>query len=696
MFSWTPYALVRIVLVYVTGIILGLYFPESIPIWFILYGFIGLTVVFGVLTFVKWKGRLKYVNIGWMALLAVLFAGYGNVYYKTDYHRADHFIHDTDTIQFYEARVTKQAQEKENSWKIEAEVQKIFFEDRSAQARTGNVLLYFPKRDFEMPFRYGDVLLIKGNPQLLTPPANPGEFDYKKFLTYKKIYHQHFVRKDEARFITNKPSSKIVQYSITAREWADGILREHLSGKQVQATASALVLGVTDGLDNDLIGAYAATGALHVLSVSGLHVGIIYWLLLLILKPLTKNRTGQWVLALISVLLLWGYAFITGVSPSVLRAVAMFSFVALARPVGHRTNIYNTLAASAFCLLIYEPYLIMSVGFQLSYLAVIGIVYLQPKLMPLWHPKTRLWENIWQVTCVSIAAQAATVALGLLYFHQFPVYFLFSNLFVIPVSFVVLVAGIALVVTGFIPFVATIIGFVLQWTIWFLNYGVFKLEALPYSLIDNVYITTFQCWLLMGAIVCAVFLAEWRRLSFGMVAVILLIVFSTFQWIHYARDIQQKQFIVYNVSGHSAWEVIENGQVYFFTDSVLQNDRDKIRFHIRPNRLYSGVGDIFNGSEQAFTTKLSGCRLVVWNGMRILQLEEKNCMFPSGLTVDYVLVSKQAVYSVKSLSGLKFDKLILDSSNSFYFANRLLADAQREGVPIHAVGRDGAFVVKYK
>lgn len=694
MFSWTPYALVRVAFVFAAGIVFALYFPSVVPIQAINIVFAVASIAFIILAYLKWLGKLKRINVGFLAIVAVLLAGYCNVYYSTDLNRQDHFSHDGDTISHYEILVTKQAQEKENSWKVESEVQAVRYANHNWTVRSGKVLLYFSKRDFQKPFQYGDVLLIAGSPQALREPANPGEFDYKKFLTYKKIYHQHFIREGKAIKIDYQPSSKIVAYSIAAREWADRALRNVVHGKQEQATASALVLGVTDGLDNDLIGAYAATGALHVLSVSGLHVGIIYWLILLIFKPLNKTTSGKWTLAIFSVVVLWGYAFITGVSPSVLRAVAMFSFVALARPWNQRTNIYNTLAAAAFCLLLYEPYFIVSVGFQLSFLAVIGIVYLQPKLARLWEPKTWLWDNIWQITCVSIAAQAATVALGLLYFHQFPVYFLFSNLFVIPVSFVVLVLGIVVVLVSFISLVAAGIGFVLEWSIWFLNWGVLKMEALPFSLIDNVYITTFQCWLLMGAIVSIVFLFELRRFSFFIATSVFLLIFVTFQWIHFENHIHQKKLTVYSVAGHSAWDLTENGQVYFFADSALQHDRDKLRFHIRPNRLRSGVGEIYDGKSQHFTAALKGCRLVVWNDLRILQIEDKNIRLPDNLAVDYVVLSKNALYSTKALAGVKFSKLILDSSNSFYFADRLLNDAQANGIVAHSVLHHGAFIAK--
>ncbi len=694
MFSWTPYALVRVVLIFAGGIVFGLYFPVLLPIQAATILFSCLAIGFTCVAYLKWKGKLKYLNIGFAGITSLFLAGYINVFYSTDNYRTDHFIHAPDSITHYKVLISGQSQEKQNSWKAEAEVKAVLTNENVWKKCSGKVLLYFSRKDFDQPVHYGDVLLVAGSPQLLKEPSNPGEFDYRKFLTYRKIYHQQFLRKGDAIKIGYEPSSMIVAYSIMAREWADDALKRNVQGSQEQATASALVLGVTDGLDNDLIGAYAATGSLHVLSVSGLHVGIIYWLILLIFRPLNKTTQGKWFLAIFGIVVLWGYAFVTGVSPSVLRAVTMFSFVALARPWGQKTNIYNTLAASAFCLLLYEPYMIMSVGFQLSYISVVGIVYLQPKLSRLWEPKTWLWDNTWQITCVSIAAQAATVALGLLYFHQFPVYFLFSNLFVIPISFVVLILGIVVVFVSAITPVAIALGFLLQWAIWFLNYGVFKMEALPASLIDNVYITTFQCWLLMGSILCIIFLFELRKTRYLTVASAFILLFSVFQWLHFQDNIRQKKFVVYNITGHSAVDVMQNGQVYFFTDSLLMNDRDKVRFHIRPNRLRSGVGEVFDGKDQNFSSRLNGCRLIVWNGTRILQLENRKFVIPDKLLVDYVLIGKNAIYDLEKLHSLKFKKLILDSSNSFYFAEQILRAARAAGIDVYSVQHHGAFIAK--
>ncbi len=693
MFSWTPYPFVRIVLFFSLGILLGIYLPDSVPIVStrILFGTLGL--LYMIVLYLRSNEKLKFINPGAIGLAIVLLAGYIQVYHSTDYRNHNHFIHDTDTIQHYKAVVIRQAQEKKNSWKIEAEVAAVQ-SNGLWKERTGKVLLYFSKKAFDTPYQYGDVLLINGSPQALTEPANPGEFDYKRFLTFRKIYHQHFLRDGHVLQIDHQPPNLAMDYSIRARVWADDALKRNIAGEREQATASALVLGVTDGLDNELLGAYAATGSLHVLSVSGLHVGIIYWLILLVLKPLNKTTSGKWILALISIVILWGYAFVTGLSPSVLRAVTMFSFVAVAQPWSKRTNIYNTLAASACCLLLFEPYLIMSVGFQLSYLAVIGIVYLQPIFSRWWNPRYWLWEKIWQITCVSIAAQIATFALGLLYFHQFPVYFLFSNLFVIPASFLVLVLGIVLVAVSAVNPLAGLVGFLLEWIIKILNYGVFKMEALPFSLIDNVYVTTFQCWLLIGAIVLAISLIQFRKFYSAILVSVCLILFSAIQWSHFNKEIDTRKLAVYKVAGHSAWDIIDRGQAYFFTDSTLAKDWERIRFHIRPNRLQSGVRNIFNGNQNDFVRDFQGCRLIVWNEITILQINEKEFSFPATANLNYIVLGNNAIKNIADISSVKCDKLILDSSNSFYFADKILKEAQHTPLNVHSVLHQGAFIAK--
>lgn len=687
MLRWIPYAVVRIVIFFIGGIVSGIYLPDFIPQQYLLtlfaLGILGYIACFIGQTFYK-----KHLfNPGFLGLMVVLIAGYLRVLDCTDAREPENLIHQREPVLYYEVTITSQARSKENTWKAEGYIATA---QTSAgwKTCTGNLILYFPKSDFRKPFQYGDILLVKGMPQPVPPPGNPGEFDYKKFLTYRKIYHQQFVRQQDVKYIRSNPSSFIVYHAIRARIWADTTLARFVEGKREQAIASALVLGVTDGLDNELLNAYAATGSMHVLAVSGLHISIIYMLIIGLLRPLNNTPSGRWWLAALSVVILWGYAFVTGLSPSVLRAVTMFTFMAVARAWNRHTNIYNTLAASAFCLLIYEPYLIMSVAFQLSYLAVFGIVYLQPGIYNLWEPTSRLWDEVWKVTCVSIAAQLATFSLGLLYFHQFPNYFLISNLLVIPISFGVLILGLVVLAVSFIGPLASFCGWLLLWAIKALNAVVFMVESFPYSLIDHIYINTLQCWLLMIAIACGVLLFQFRKFYYLPAAGGIILVFVLIQWLHYCNVTRHPKLAVYRVPHHTALDLIDAGRAYFIADSVLQQKTSAVRFHIQPNRLNNGV-DRVESVTQSLSAAYSNW---TWHGRSVLLIRDPRAIPVTTMKADYVIIANNAVKNLSVLSHINASEIILDSSNSYYFAERLRAQALAAGIPVYSVLHQGAFI----
>lgn len=705
MIRWLPYTFIRIVLCFACGIVAGIYQPEIIP------QFIGIALLITfvaayLISFILFRRLNRSLfNLGFIGLPAVVLAGYVHTSLQTESAQPDHLCSLTEPVQYYKAVITQNPEEKQRSWKAEASVSEVF--TGTWQHKNGKVILYFSKADIktrrgtavvngpwtvdssQAPFHYGDVFLIKGQPQPVAPPGNPGEFSYRQFLAFRNIYHQHYLKPAEVQWLKNDPPHRVMHYAIRARLWADETLKQFVQGSREQAIASALVLGVTDGLDNELLNAYAATGAMHVLAVSGLHITIIYMILLWLLKPVLKLRYGNWMLAAISLIVLWGYAFITGLTPSVLRAVTMFSFIAVARPAGQRTNIYNTLAASAFCLLLYDPFLIMSVGFQLSYLAVLGIVYLQPGLYGLWEPQSRFWDEVWKITCVSVAAQIATFALGLLYFHQFPNYFLLSNLLVIPGSFVVLILGIVVLAVSFIQMLASALGLLLTWSIKLLNLVVFTMETFPFSLTDNIYISPVQCWLLIAVIGTLILLVKYKRFYYCLAAFAFTALFAACQWLHYVEDINVQKITVYNIRGHSAIDLIDRGQAYFLTDSILQRDAGKLRFHVQPNRLFSGVGKVVNREQQPFVRKVKGGEVICWKGKVIVHLMQQDFVLSEKLPADWIVVSNNAV---KDISGLPTRaEIILDSSNSYFYTERILAQAKKHNIDVYAVTHRGAF-----
>lgn len=688
MFRWAPYVFVRITLFFLAGILWGIYFPDSLNEGLAQALLVFLAIAYCAFWCLQRKG-LYFFPCGGIGLLFLLLVGYTLVLLRTDSRSQQHFLHEKQALVAYKTVINSFSQEKDKSWKVEALIPEI----RTAHGwkrSDGKIILYFSKKDFEKAPSYGDVFLIQGSPMLLSEPANPGEFDYKRFLSYRKIYHQDFLREGQVFYLAHQPSSWFMHRALQARSWSMKQLHPTVEGKQEQAIASALVLGITDGLDNELLQAYSATGAMHVLAVSGLHVGIIYALLLLFLKPIAKRKGGKWTIAIVSLVVLWIYAFVTGLSPSVLRAVTMFSFVALSRPINRNTNIYNTLSLSAFCLLLYEPYLIMSVGFQLSYAAVLGIVYLQRFLYQWWVAPTWLLDKIWQITTVSIAAQLATVSLGLLYFHQFPVYFIFSNLLVIPASFAVLVLGlVALLVSAVAPLAAGV-GQLLTWSIQFMNTSVRTVEELPFSLLDNLYITTLQAWLLMLLVASFVLLFQYKRFQFLVLAFVFMGWLSIDQWIHYVQVVNKKELFIYRVPGHQAIDFMATGTAHFVADSSLHTDEEKIRFHIRPNRLRKEVkGEVFSEMENVRQVSF-GCKLIAWEEKTILLIEAKEAILPS-IHVDYLVISNDAITLQALQKKIIFEKLIVDSSNSFYFADKLMKEAERMDIRAHSVLHQGYF-----
>jgi competence protein ComEC len=698
MIRWIPYVFVRIVFFFIAGIWVGIYYPNFLTHLVAQIVFVILMVVYCIIATII-NAKLLYQNvtnvkfgIGALGLSIIFLSGYLLLISHTEVNRPNHIGRITSPVNYYRVTITDEAKEKENAWKMEGRVTKMHFEGswRSVQ---GNVLLYFSKKGSSRPFHYGDVLIVKGVPKPVPAPANPEEFDYKKFLSFKNIYHQHYVGEGQVKYFTHQPPSISMELAYRLRLWAELQLKKNIKGAREQGIISALVLGLTGGLDDELLAAYSATGAMHVLAVSGLHVGVIYWLLLLLLKPLNKSPYGKWIVAFISVAVLWSYAFVTGLSPSVLRAVTMFSFVALAKPGGRDTNIYNTLAASAFALLLYNPYLIMSVGFQLSYLAVLGIVYIHPILHRIFEPETRVVREIWKITSVSIAAQIATFALGLLYFHQFPNYFIFSNLFVIPMSTFVLISGLALLAFSFFNPVASLIGSAITLIIKLMNYFVFFVESLPFSMVENVYINTMQCWLLMGIAVCFILLFRYKKFNYLVGAATLAFVYSAIQWNHHLIFTNANKISIYNVRGHTAIDLMEHGHTYFLTDSLLMSNEEKIRFHIHPNRLINGINNITYNAEP-FVKKINGCKVICWHDRSILQISQPDFNIPSGVKVDYLIVSNNVVKDLSIVSKINFKNLIVDSSNSLFYASKLLKQASASKVKVHSVLHAGAFITK--
>jgi competence protein ComEC len=336
----------------------------------------------------------------------------------------------------------------------------------------------------------------------------------------------------------------------------------------------------------------------------------------------------------------------------------------------------------------------MSVGFQLSYLAVLGIVYFHPTLHRLWEPENKVTSFIWETTSISIAAQLATFPLGLLYFHQFPNYFVIANLFVIPISSIILIMGLVMLLVSFVTSVAGFIAYILTTLIKLMNFIVFTVESFPFSLIDNVDINMVQCWLIIAIIISIVVLTIRRKFKYIIVTFCLVGWFSSIQWMNLINSTNHSKLTIYNVRGHTAIDLIDQGNTFFIADSILRTDRYKIKFHIEPNRLLNGIDQVTLGDHTNIMRTFAGCNIVCWKGLHLLNVDDRE--FESPLTtVDYLIVSNNAVRDIKSIQHLNFKTLIIDSSNAWRVADNLIKQSHRQHLALHSILHDGAYVINF-
>jgi competence protein ComEC len=343
----------------------------------------------------------------------------------------------------------------------------------------------------------------------------------------------------------------LAEILLNARNNVLSIFRKWVPGETETGVAEALLIGYRDDLDKDLVRAYSNTGVVHIIAISGLHLGMIYGLMLLLLRPFRKYKWMRWAKPLLILFVLWGFSLLAGAAASILRSVVMFSFIVIGESLGRKTNIYNTLAASAFCLLVYNPYFFWDVGFQLSYTAVLSIVLFMKPVYQWFYFKNKLLNAIWQLNAITLAAQVLTLPVILYYFHQFPNLFLFTNFVAVPLSGFILYGELLLLLVYKIPFLNVYTGKAVSFLIRQMNTLLNKPTGCL-SLLQTIQTSITQTILLYIGIGCV---AWWlldkktKALLTGIVCLAGCILIASLTAI---RQSQQHTMIIYNVPRLSA------------------------------------------------------------------------------------------------------------------------------------------------
>lgn len=623
------------------------------------------------------------------------------------------------------AAVTEPTDERENTCRVLLEIKAVRNNNHWFPV-SGMAITYFEKDSMSKALKYGDKLIAAADFADIKTPQNPGEFNYKRYLALKGIYTQGYVKSGMWKLLSHDEGNIIISTAFRIREkFLDIFETNNITGEEY-AVAGALILGYKDKIDADLIKVYQSSGALHILCVSGMHVGVVYFVLNFLLAFLNRFKKGKFIKPVILILVIWFYAGITGFSPAVNRASIMISLVIIGKAGKMSPDIYNTLAVSMLSLLIFNPLLIMDVGFQLSYIAVIGIVAVQNRIYKLWSPrfyfntekfkkqeilyilrKTGSWlsDQAWLIISVSIAAQIATFPLALMYFHQFPNYFPITNLIVAPLSTFIIYCGMLVLIISPVNFIASVSSKLLVLLIFALNESLRIIEGLPFSATKGIFITPVEMALLYLLIILIIIFFTNKRAIFLKFAMVCTLIFFSLITIRSAQNLNQKKLIVYNIKKTLAIDFISGGNHVLLGDSGLFSNQKAISFHLQNNwyELRLSPPEKIDKNNIKGKSFQYDSTLVFLNGgfiqfydKRLVIINNDNYRFVSAnpIKVDYMIISGNIRTDIAGLlDSYKPGKIIIDSSNSLRKAKQWTDECEKLNIPCYSVLNSGAFEV---
>jgi len=462
------------------------------------------------------------------------------------------------------------------------EKEKTFLVTGQMICSKSKILAYLPKSPEVKLAIPGDLLCFTGLPEVIENDGNPFEFDYQRYLNNKNIGYRIFLKAPFYCILKSQLKMNLFQSAKYFRAKLIAVLARSGMAVQHVPLVSSIAFGAREEVDRETIQKFTNTGVIHVLAVSGMNVGLVFLILDFLFRFLRSGGFGNLIYTAIVLLGIWAYALITGMSASILRAALMFSFIILGRALQRNSDIFNTMAASAFVLIAWEPSLLYDIGFQLSYAAVLSIVLIQPIIYKKCYFKSWLLDKMWLMMSVTFAAQVGTLPFTLQYFHQFPVYFWLANLAVIPLVTMILYLSFVVIFFSFLSdFVASLFAFLLDWSVRLVILSVNLVDNLPHSVIKGLNPTLLQIIVLFLA---AIMLHRYSRsgkfvpLAGTLVATL---IFTFLLVIANYRMVIRKEIVFFNIPGARVVALTSGKQSLVCYDQGVKQP-ERLNYYLNP------------------------------------------------------------------------------------------------------------------
>ena len=704
MFNRHKYPFIRLLIPFGTGIWFGLnsFFTIKESLLFPIFSSLTLLVVFSAIWLKSYRLRWFF---GVAVSLSLIFAGLLVVNLRNPLNDANHLAHQKELNgALFVARIIEPPQIRELT--VKATLALISYQNQDSTIEvSGKFLAYFQRTENMPELAYGDIIAFDKKPEIPEKPGNPGQFDYGDYLANRHIYHQIYLR-SESWFKTGfSDRNPVYKLAYAMRDMLLQVLRQNEITGDEFGVAAAILLGYDESLPAYLRKGYVAAGAMHVLCVSGLHVGIVFLIFNFLLGFLHRKGWQNTMKTILLLGIVWFYALLTGLSPSIQRASLMISFVLIGQLTNRKGFAVNSIAASAFFILLIRPENLLEIGFQLSYAAVLGIILLQRPIVSSIYVKNKYLAKVWDVTAVALAAQLATTPFVLYYFQQFPSYFWLSNLFLVPLSFIIIVSGMGLLLLSFIPLVSLLLGKVLSAQIFMMNWIIHWIEKLPGSVIQGLYINVAEFALLLGIVLLLILIVSTKKLRLSFVLLSLgIVLFASFAWRRY-EQINSTKLVVYDLKKHSVVDFIHGREHVLMTDSTALADEFVKGFHLEGHWVESGLDtdpDYFEPQAASHSLSyLTKHENLISFDQKLFAIWQDDGGCDDSLSfrpqIDWMLVSgRQKEKLEEMLNCYDVKLLILDGSVPSYYVKAWKQAALEAGVGLYHTSEKGAFIYETK
>nr|WP_236669096.1 ComEC/Rec2 family competence protein [Aquimarina mytili] len=668
----------------IIGIVLGYYL--TIDIASVLFSFFVAITLLGI----SWKRSKKIfhkgISFSFITIIAFIIFGFVLVNIHNPKNDAEHYTNLFSSTDFSENSYGIQFHIKErlkpSNYYLKYIVSIGLLENKIAK---GQLLLLIPRDSLNTTLEIGDSYTAFAKIKPIPIPLNPDQFNYAKHMKKQYVYHQ--LRVSNYRLLNNhNPRWSILSLTDKLRKHINTQLTKHSFTSEQLSIINALLLGQRQDIDQQTFYNYRDAGAIHILAVSGLHVGIILLILNMILKPLDRyKRQGKIFKLVITLILLWCFAIIAGLSPSVIRAVTMFSFMAIGAQIKSKTSIYNSLFVSMFVLLCFNPLLLFSVGFQLSYLAVFAIVWMQPILARRYNPKFYFTKKIWETFTVTIAAQLGLLPLTLFYFHQFPGLFFVSNLIIIPFLGGILTYGIIVIILasiGILPQpIASLFGNCIDLMNGFIGWVArqhdFIITEIPFS------------WRMLGILYIVIITGvttlqkHERRRPYSLITSIIMMMFIVLYEKHTVSN--REELIIYNNYRNTTIGVLKNQKLQVYSKHKISIKAQSFLFGNYRIKNHTSLDTTFITLKNTYQYKKHA----------ILIIDSTSIYAIKKFQPDIIILSNSPkIHLERVINKLCPQQIVADGSNYKSYIDRWEKSCTKNNISFHRTDKKGAFILK--